>query len=287
MGEDPFVVRKCVLFDLRPELFLPENRPILINTRRVLRVPGGDHLAEGDRPSWIQACALYLSDSSDQQFTEFDFVSRRPEGQGLSVFSLLVNAELKLRNAFALSQYPNGLGQHVGVIVETVKAIFFVPLSLQNRIPSLVQPVPSIQTRQPSGAATQRLSSRIWGKALEAVGLRKPGSANPQGSIDRIDVGAIEGDYFEPDVDPQEPDYNSKEDESDDEPGMINGLNFSEMETVLQRASDGSISAEERAEAAMLMLGMAGGESMLLCTALLSLSNTKHQVAEVNKFSHH
>jgi hypothetical protein len=31
------------------------------------------------------------------------------------------------------------------------------------------------------------------------------------------------------------------------------------METVLQRVSDGRISGHERADAAMLMLGMAGG----------------------------
>ena len=36
--EEPFVVDKCVLLVLRPELFLPEGRPILINTNRKLRV---------------------------------------------------------------------------------------------------------------------------------------------------------------------------------------------------------------------------------------------------------
>ena len=53
-------------------------------------------------------------------------------------------------------------------------------------------------------------------------------------------------------------------DEEDEGPDMINGLTIPEMETVLQQASDGTISAEERVEAAMLMLGMAGGELLLL-----------------------
>jgi hypothetical protein len=40
----------------------------------------------------------------------------------------------------------------------------------------------------------------------------------------------------------------------------INGLTLPEMHTVLQRVSDGMISDSERGEAAMLMLGMAGGK---------------------------
>lgn len=45
-----------------------------------------------------------------------------------------------------------------------------------------------------------------------------------------------------------------------DGPDTVNGLTFPEMEIVLNRVSDGRISGEERAEAAMLMLGMAGGK---------------------------
>jgi len=45
---------------------------------------------------------------------------------------------------------------------------------------------------------------------------------------------------------------------------MINGLTLQEMETVIQRGSDGTISAEERTEAALLMLGMARGEALSL-----------------------
>lgn len=53
------------------------------------------------------------------------------------------------------------------------------------------------------------------------------------------------------DTDFEEPDY------EDDEPYTVNGFPLPGMKTVLQRVSDGKISCRERAEAAMLMLGMA------------------------------
>ena len=62
-------------------------------------------------------------------------------------------------------------------------------------------------------------------------------------------------DFEDPDDD--DDDY---DDEDDDVPDTINGLTFPEMEAVMQRVSDGSISDQERAEAAMVMLGMAGGK---------------------------
>ena len=48
---------------------------------------------------------------------------------------------------------------------------------------------------------------------------------------------------------------------------MVNGLTFSQMETVLKKVSDGTISEQERAKAALLMLGMAG-ELSLVCATL-------------------
>ena len=59
--------------------------------------------------------------------------------------------------------------------------------------------------------------------------------------------------------------------EDEDESDTINGLTFPEMEAVMQRVSDGSISDQERVEAAMVMLGMAGGKPSIHHTALLSL----------------
>ena len=98
----PFIVKKVVLLILRPEPFLPEDRPLLINTHRVLRKPGGPLLSAPDKPSWTQYHPQhnrpYLVDPSGQEFTEYDFVSERSEEQSLSVFSKLQAA--KQRNDY-------------------------------------------------------------------------------------------------------------------------------------------------------------------------------------------
>ena len=88
-----------------------------------------------------------------------------------------------------------------------------------------------------------------------------------------MDGDVVEDERPDSVVDFEDADYYSEE---DDEPDTINGPTFPEMETVIQRASDGTISAEERAEAAMLMLGMAGGELFLLSITSFSLSGSRH-----------
>jgi len=65
------------------------------------------------------------------------------------------------------------------------------------------------------------------------------------------------------DIDFEEPGYDSEE---DGEPDTINGRTFPEMR------SDGKISDRERAEAAMLMLGVAGGTLFNTFRSLLMLS---------------
>lgn len=101
MTKDPFVVRECTLLVLRPEMFLPDNRPLPINTERALRDPGGPPLALSKDSSWIPyhstSTLPYLMDPHNKPFEEFDFKSRRPPQDSLSVFSLLVNANSKLQ----------------------------------------------------------------------------------------------------------------------------------------------------------------------------------------------
>ena len=86
-------------------------------------------LSPTDRPSWSQYLpqrdSPYLTDQFSQDFTEFDFVSERREGQGLSVFSLLVNANSKLQTAKERGDYPPGAFTHVANVETAVNAIFF------------------------------------------------------------------------------------------------------------------------------------------------------------------
>lgn len=220
--EEPFIVEKCVLLVLRLNHFLPENRPLIINTRRVLREPGGPSLSASESPSWTQYLPkddrMYLTDSFGQEFTEFDFVSKRRREQTLSVFSRLVNANSKLQAADRRDDSPASVINYIIFIKAAAKAIFFVPCATQERA---------------------------------------------EGELPDIELE---------DFDPYPEEDNGEEyDEDDDEgvePDTINGLTFPEMETVIQRASDGTISAEERTEAAMLMLGMAGGEFLSFSPSL-------------------
>ena len=289
--EAPFVVEKCVLLVLRPKLFLPEGRPILINTRRVLRKPGGPPLSNSDAPSWTQYTPQpnrpYLIDESGQEFTEFDFISERSqEGQRLSIFSLLVNANSKLQAAKRRDDFPSGdIRVYITNVEDAIKAIFFVPREVQKQTPLLTPLVPPIPSGQQSHVPALRRSPRTQEDKGDSKKPRGQGSSNSgsedggladegrpgfEDSEEDSYEGEEEGDEGEGDGEYEDED---EYDEEDDEPDTINGLTFPEMETVIQRASDGTISAEERAEAAMLMLGMAGGELLLFSIFSLSLSD--------------
>ena len=106
--KDPFVVRKCTLLVLRPDIFLPDNRPLLINTARTLRDPGGPYPSKSQRSSWIpyysESHLSYLVDSSNRSSYDFDFKSLRQPQDSLSIFALLVNTNSKLQNITQTSQ---------------------------------------------------------------------------------------------------------------------------------------------------------------------------------------
>jgi len=292
MTEAPFVVEKCVLLALRPKLFLPERRPLLINTRRVLREPGGPPLSDSDAASWTQYFPhpnnLHLIDASDQEFEEFDFVSNRSQEQSLSIFSLLVNANSKLQAADNRNDYPPGTRSYIANVKEAIRAIFFVPPQIHKQTPSQTPVVPSIPSGQQSDVSGPRRSTRSRGGRGDS---EKTGGQGPS-NIDSGDGGLVDeghpdlyadfegsDNYSEEDDEGGHEEYEEEYDEEDEEPNMINGLTFPEMETVLQRVSDGNISADERADAAMLMLGMAGGLSLSISSLSLSDSSTRPQTS--------
>ena len=249
---------------LYPSLFLHNNHPLDINTRRVLRDPGGDPLTKSEAPIWTdhypQYDQPYLVNTSDQEFTEFDYVSKRHQDQNPSIFSLLVNANSQLQGvkqrAKQQSDYLPGVRTYINLVEDAVKAIFFVPRGLQKKPPLLGLPVPSYSSGQHPSPIIPGPSTKFHGGLDDLEGQNSSGVVEEERSDSNVEP---EGHDY---------DYNS---EGVDGPDTINGLTFSEMETILQRVSDGTISGEERAEAAMLMLGMTGKLS-LLCAALLSLT---------------
>jgi len=289
--KEPFVVDKCVLLVLRPELFLPEGRPILINTNRELRVPGGP--PSPDTSSWAQYLPQddrpFLIGPSSQEFKEFDFVSKRRQDQKLSVFSLLVNANSKLQAAGKRNDRPAGIDLYISNVAHAVEAIFFVPRQIQEGTPSLIPPVPPIPSEHHSGVTSpgsstksRRSSRKAKEQGRSGVGRKDGGAVEdelPQSDTDleRSDHCSEEGDGDDEEGDKEDYDEDDEyDDEEDEDPDMINGLTFPEMEIVIQRASDGTISAAERTEAALLMLGMAGGEISLFSISSLSLSDSAH-----------
>ena len=148
----------------------------------------------------------------------------------------------------------------------------------------MVPPVPPIPSGQgPSGTTPgPSTRSRRGGKDPKAQG---PGTVGRKGDgVDEEeyhdwDAGVAEEERPDSDIDFEGSGYDSEEDdEEDDEPDTINGLTYPEMEAVIQRASDGTISAKERTEAAMLMLGMAGGtgESLLVYVSSFPSSHSRH-----------
>ena len=268
MTKDPFVFRKYDLLVLRPDLFLPENRPLPINMNRALRNPGEPFPTQLDGTSWdffYSNSTAFLKDSSRKEFSDIAFKSlRRPE-DSLSVFALLVNADSKLQSA--MQKPHNGTIEfYAAATGAAVEAIFHVPVQLQD-------PAPSLDPPEPSPSSTRYLDTAAPGPFTEP----REGGGDPQGerSLDSgpRDGGTVEEDHPNLGIDFDEPGYGSEE---DDEPDTINGLTFPEMRTVLQRVSDGKISDRERAEAAMLMLGMAGGGLSSLLSAL-PISDSEHQ----------
>ena len=248
MTQDPFVVQECVLLVLYPNTFLPDERPLPINMNRILQAPGKSPLAQPERSLWISYSSNhsspFLVDSSGDPYQQFKFKSLRPLTDSLSIFSLLVNANSKLQNAKCQGNCPPLLMSYAVIIEAAVGAIFHVPKEVQNQDSLLVEPIPSHPSAHHSNITTPSLSTKHHGDL---------DSHQQQGSmdLDRQDSGGFGEDHFYPD------------DEEDDEPDTINGLTFPEMRTIIQQVSDGKISDQQRAEAAMLMLGMAGGEILL------------------------
>ena len=246
MTKDPFVVRECVLLVLRLDPSPHHNQSFSINTRRVLKDPDGSSLAGSGSPLWTsyspQTRHPYLVDSSGQEFTEFDYVSMRDQDQELSIFSLLVHAHSKLQDAKRRADYLPGVKTYISFVKEAIAAIFFVPEGLQEKIPLELQEKASLPVLTSPSHLPKQIPTSLDPSTQSREGRDDSDRQDPSG------VGHKDGDS---------------------EPDTINGLTFSQMETVLQKVSDGTISGQERVEAAMLMLGMAG-DLPSVCIVLLS-----------------
>ena len=241
---------------LRPELFLPDNRPLPINTTGALRDPGGSRPSKSDRSSWTsyhsKSDLAFLVDSSNGWFEAFDFKSLREQKDSLSIFALLVNANSKLQSVVRTSENLH-IKFYAHLVVNAVAAIFHVPKEVRDRTPFLIPRVPSLPPAHHPDLATAGSSLQIGDPGPKSRDFDRQGGGVVDEGHSNF-VNDVQEYGFEGDEEDDEDD-----DSEDDEPDSINGLTLPEMRAVLQRVSDGTISDSERAEAAMLMLGMAGG----------------------------
>ncbi|KAJ7688364.1 hypothetical protein B0H17DRAFT_1202924 [Mycena rosella] len=96
---EPFLVTTTIVLVLRPQLFLPDNKPILINTERTLRARGAALPPASVDEAWVlyrvEAGTPFLVNNSGDRFDNRQFESERTPDDALSVFSLLVNAHYR------------------------------------------------------------------------------------------------------------------------------------------------------------------------------------------------
>ena len=185
-------------------------------------------------------------DTSDNQFLECNFTSWRCPEDSLSTRSLLVSVHSKIQSVKQKSENYT-LRFFARAIESAVDPIFHIPEQVQSGTPSPVSPGLSLLSTQYPNIAVPR-EDRDDPQGQGSVGL------NCQ------DDDIVEEDHANLGINFGESNYDLEE---EGDPDTVNGLEFSEMETVLQRASNGKILDRGRAEAPMLMLGMAGGELSL------------------------
>lgn len=235
---------------------------------------------QGTEDSWVlyhfdtSTPRPFLKDGSGLELPEIEFKSLRAAEDLPSVFALLVNANSKLRDHPSASRNDD-LSVYRAILQVTVSKIFHVPKEVQNQ-PLSIPSSPSGEDGPASGTPTQSIRGRddrrgqgpmdldplsdgpVEGQSNSGAGFEEPGY-DPEERDEKGDERGIEED------DGEEVYCEEEDDEDDEAPGTINGLTHAEMRIVMQRVSDGTISEWERADAAMLMLGMAGGEPLSLC----------------------
>ena len=255
----PYTFKKLCLLVLRPSLFLPDNRPLVINTVSALRSPGECEPNQSQRNSWIPLYSgpnlAFLRDSSGISHYEFDFKSLRQAQESPSVLALLVNANSKLQNVKELNLQPV-VQQIARAVEQAIALIFHVPKEVRDQNPSLIPPVPDLPSAYYPSVGTPGTPS---GSGIESNVIE----GQPSMGLDR-QSGIVEEDHSDL------ANYYEDDDLVEDD-DTINGLTIPEMKAVLQRVSDGTISDSQRGEAAMLMLGMAGGKLLLIRSILLFL----------------
>ncbi|KAJ7116373.1 hypothetical protein C8R44DRAFT_879748 [Mycena epipterygia] len=273
----PFVVNTCLILVLRPHLFLPDNKPILINMERTLRARGAIPPQASALASWVlhrlQPGSPFLVDDSGRPLHNLEFKSERTADDSLSIFSLLVNAHYKLQ---ALprgndAQNPDEVIQYASTIRALVELIFHVPDLLNNPGPfPLGSQVPPLPNSDPTTGAPMPPSHQS-GAPHESMDMDMDSSGPTTDRTGNVvdESGAesdlVDGDEFESEenvvdesgADSGLVDEAEFESESESESDSDSDSETSRRHTTLVQAFDTVLSEDERASAIMRGLGMA------------------------------
>lgn len=185
---------------------------------------------------------------------EFPFRTTRNPDDALSIFSLLLNVDAKLQ-ALPAAVHPT-IEEIRTAVQAVIKLIFFIPDLLQDPGPypnrSFVPPTPQ-QTSVLGAALPRGTSART--DAFHAD--LEPGHG---GATEALDLGSVGSDS-----------ESESDSASGQSPNAVNGLSPEQIDTIVDQVSDGTLSDGARAQAAMMMLGMAGSE---LSSSLLGISKS-------------
>lgn len=209
--EPPFVLQECLLLVFRPKLFLPNNRPLLIDINHAFQVPGGQLPPPSKTPQWtaysLEPYTPFFVNSSGTPWFNFEFKSLRPKEDYPSIFSFLIHANSKLQSIEERSGNYWILDSFITNIEAAIAAIFHIP----RQVPS------------------------------QALHLTPP--ASQQAHHSDFNINEPDLDMESEDDDTESKDDNPKS--KDDNPKTINGLTFPKMHLVMRRALDGRISAQD------------------------------------------
>ncbi|KAJ8503091.1 hypothetical protein ONZ45_g11159 [Pleurotus djamor] len=260
-SEAPYVVTALELLVLYDE-FLPEGQSLAILPGN-FRSKERSSLETSELQSRHQHWYVYPGGRSlgNRGYTErlpaITGINARPSDDKLSIFSIIINAASKIRCWNEYNKTPllavSRISEFVGVVSELRDLIFFTPPTLTNTVPEGM-PIPASPYTHSDPNDVTPTGSLSSGSMVPPIQHSLPvDESTPMDTREDADPLAENGDDDE-----NGGDFDSEDDDdSDSETGSTYNLTPEEVKILGQRASDGSLSPAERADNAMLLLGMA------------------------------
>ncbi|KAJ7151183.1 hypothetical protein C8R46DRAFT_1123494 [Mycena filopes] len=229
MLEPEFQFIDYTILVLRPEVLLPHNQPIFINPGGSIRKPGEPVPPLSAQSEWLAHETDRTNDTphlvncnTKKYLPDIRIKSTRREGDSISVFCLIVNANSKLQHAANIQSLGHELLFYTDIHARLIDLIFFLLPRSKLR---LVFP-----------------KSRVVHPAR---------SGKPHHGFSE-DVSSSTRNSSSSDEEEEESD-----DPKDEDGDTVNGLTPDEFDALVAKANDGHLAPQDRADAYMMLLGMA------------------------------